>query len=308
MCAALESVELASDTRFATNAARRANLPAVVERLQGIFDRRAFEEWEPLLVAAGVPVGAINTIDDVVAHPQVQARSVLVDCVHPVAGPTKVVAPVARLSESPGSIRAAAPLLGEHTESILRSRLDLSDADLRGCAGRARSVAPPTRRFDRRSIPRRHDQHHSGRRAARNRVLLAMAAVWAVALPAVVRGHDVSQSESRVVVHGRIVAATLTVNLQDFHALPDVNRNHDGVVSYDEIDAAIPQVYAAVARHFTVHAGTRLPAVSVERYRVHSDTLLDLEMSYVFDADIIGLGIDSSLDRVTQAITATCSV
>lgn len=133
------------------------------------------------------------------------------------------------------------------------------------------------------------------------RAAVGAAALWAFALPTVLHGHDVSQSESRITVHGRSVAATLTVNLQDFHALPDVDRNHDGVVSYDEMDAAIQQVYAAVAGHFAVHAGTGLPAVSVERYRVHNDTLLDLEMSYTFDTDVDALQIESSLDKVTQA-------
>ena len=63
-------------------------------------------------MSGGVPVGAINTIDRVVDHPQVVARGALVDCEHPVAGKVRVVGPPARLSETPADVRMPAPLLG----------------------------------------------------------------------------------------------------------------------------------------------------------------------------------------------------
>jgi CoA:oxalate CoA-transferase len=75
-------------------------------------------------------VGAINTIDNVVAHPQVVARGALVECDHPVAGRVRMVAPPVRLSDTPGGVRAPAPLLGEHTDAVLRERLGLSDHDI----------------------------------------------------------------------------------------------------------------------------------------------------------------------------------
>jgi crotonobetainyl-CoA:carnitine CoA-transferase CaiB-like acyl-CoA transferase len=81
-------------------------------------------------MAAGIPVGAINTIDNVVEHPQVRARGVLVECDHPIAGRVKVVGPAARLSETPAAVRIAAPLLGEHTEEVLRGRLGLQDLEI----------------------------------------------------------------------------------------------------------------------------------------------------------------------------------
>ena len=90
-----------------------------------MFLTRAYEEWEAILMSGGVPVGAINTIDRVVEHPQVVARGGLVECEHPVAGKVRVVGPPARLSETPADVRRPAPLLGEHTDHVLRERLRL---------------------------------------------------------------------------------------------------------------------------------------------------------------------------------------
>jgi crotonobetainyl-CoA:carnitine CoA-transferase CaiB-like acyl-CoA transferase len=129
-CPLLGLAHLVDDARFATNAARNANRPALIDALQEAFLTKSYEEWEALLLPAGVPMGAINTIDAVVAHPQVVARGAIVDCAHPVAGGIKTVAPPFRMSETPGTIRRPAPLLGEHTERVLRDRLGLSSDEI----------------------------------------------------------------------------------------------------------------------------------------------------------------------------------
>jgi crotonobetainyl-CoA:carnitine CoA-transferase CaiB-like acyl-CoA transferase len=121
---------LMSDPRFATNAARVANRQALIDALQAVFLSRTYEEWEAILIRGGIPVGAINTIDRVVAHPQVAARGALVECEHPTAGKVRVVGPPARLSETPAGVRRPAPLLGEHTAQVLRERLGLDDAEI----------------------------------------------------------------------------------------------------------------------------------------------------------------------------------
>jgi formyl-CoA transferase/CoA:oxalate CoA-transferase len=129
-CPLIGLPELVGDSRFVTNAARNANRPALIDALQSAFLTRTFEEWEAILVPAGVPMGAINTIDRVVSHPQVAARGVLVECDHPVAGRVKSVGPPVRLSDTPGRVRTPAPLLGEHTEEVLSARLGLTPAEL----------------------------------------------------------------------------------------------------------------------------------------------------------------------------------
>jgi crotonobetainyl-CoA:carnitine CoA-transferase CaiB-like acyl-CoA transferase len=123
------------DPRYASNAARVANRDSLIAALQEVFLTRSYEEWEPILMGAGIPVGAINTIDQVVAHPQVRARGALVECEHPVAGTVQVVGPPVRLSETPGSIRRPAPLLGQHTEDVLREKLGMEDAEIERLRG-----------------------------------------------------------------------------------------------------------------------------------------------------------------------------
>jgi len=129
-CPLLGLAPLADDPRFVTNAARNANRPALVAMLQDAFLTKAYEEWEAILLPAGIPMGAINTIGGIVAHPQVRARGAIVECTHPVAGTVETVGPPVRMSETPGSIRRPAPLLGEHTDEVLRTRLGLSDAEI----------------------------------------------------------------------------------------------------------------------------------------------------------------------------------
>jgi crotonobetainyl-CoA:carnitine CoA-transferase CaiB-like acyl-CoA transferase len=124
-CPLIGRADLASDPRYATNAARVVNRESLIETLQEVFLTKTYEEWEAILMSGGVPVGAINTIDRVVEHPQVVARGGLVECEHPVAGKVRVVGPPARFSETPADVRLPAPLLGEHTDQVLRERLGL---------------------------------------------------------------------------------------------------------------------------------------------------------------------------------------
>jgi formyl-CoA transferase/CoA:oxalate CoA-transferase len=130
-CPLVDRAELADDPRFVTNAARNRNRAALIDILQAALLTRSYEEWEAILLPAGIPVGAINTLDQVVAHPQVQARGVFVENTHPVAGTVRMVGPPVRMSETPGSVRTPAPLLGEHTAGVLRDRLGMTDDEIR---------------------------------------------------------------------------------------------------------------------------------------------------------------------------------
>jgi crotonobetainyl-CoA:carnitine CoA-transferase CaiB-like acyl-CoA transferase len=130
LCRVLPLAEMADDERYATNRARVINRTTLIARLQDVFLTKPYEEWEALLVDAGVPVGAINPIDAVVEHPQVKARHALVEVAHPTAGATTVVAPVVRMSGTAAAIRRPAPLLGEHTSVVLRERLNLTDEEI----------------------------------------------------------------------------------------------------------------------------------------------------------------------------------
>ncbi len=129
-CPLLGLPELTDDPRYATNAHRNKNRASLIATLQQAFLTKTYDEWEAILVPAGIPMGAINTIDRVVEHPQVAARGALVESEHPTAGKVRMVGPVVRLSETPGAVRRPAPLLGQHTAEVLRERLGLDDAEI----------------------------------------------------------------------------------------------------------------------------------------------------------------------------------
>src|SRR5262247_2736468 len=125
-CPAIGCPELANDPRYRRNADRVQNRESLIAALQETFLTRPYEEWEPILLDKGIPFGAINNIAQVVAQPQVQARGTLVEMQHPRAGKVKMVGAPVRLSETPGSVRTPSPMLGEHTEQVLRELLGMT--------------------------------------------------------------------------------------------------------------------------------------------------------------------------------------
>ena len=125
-CPAIGHPELTDDPRYAVNQSRTKNRDSLISTLQAIFMTRTFEEWEETLLGSGVPFGALNNIAQVVDHPQVKARGSLINVDHPKIGPIKIVGPVAKLSETPATIRTTSPSLGEHTAEVLRDFLGLS--------------------------------------------------------------------------------------------------------------------------------------------------------------------------------------
>ena len=122
--------DLADDPRYSTNPDRNRNRETLIARLQQVFLTRTYEEWEPLLLANDIPVGAINNLAQVVEHPQVKARGTLVTLNHPRLGEVRMVGTPVRLSATPASMRAAAPELGQHTDEVLRDLLGLSSEEI----------------------------------------------------------------------------------------------------------------------------------------------------------------------------------
>jgi len=125
-CPLIGCPEMTDDSRFATNSARMQNRKALIDRLQEVFLTRSFDEWEAILVGAGIPMGSINNVKQVVEHPQVIARGAIVDMVHPRAGNVRVVGVPIRMSATPGSVRTPSPSLGEHTEDVLGEVLGMT--------------------------------------------------------------------------------------------------------------------------------------------------------------------------------------
>jgi len=130
--------ELADDPRFATNPQRVANRDVLVPILAQMVKRFGKTEWIDKLEAAGVPCGPINSLDEVFDNEQVQARGLRVDLPHPSAGTVKLVGSPVKMSATPPRAASHPPLLGEHTEAVLRDVLDLGADQI--AALRARGV------------------------------------------------------------------------------------------------------------------------------------------------------------------------
>ena len=119
LCEVLGRPELARDERFATNAARVANIAALNTLIAGILATDDMAAWSETLAAAGVPAGPINPIPAVFADPQVKHREMLVELPHPVAGTVPQVASPIRYAEAPIEYNRAPPLVGQHTQEVL---------------------------------------------------------------------------------------------------------------------------------------------------------------------------------------------
>ncbi|MFS8533417.1 CaiB/BaiF CoA transferase family protein, partial [Sphaerobacter thermophilus] len=130
LCRILGLEHLATDERFATNPARVANRDELIPILQEAFATRDADDWLEELSAAGIPCGPINTVDRVFAHPQIQHRKMVVEVPHPTIGTLRMAGPPYIFSETPATVRSHPPLLGEHTDLVLRERLGYSDEQI----------------------------------------------------------------------------------------------------------------------------------------------------------------------------------
>jgi formyl-CoA transferase len=129
-CEAAGCAALAGDARFATNGKRVENRVELTRLLQEVFARRSTGEWVELLEAAGVPNGPINNIAQVFDEPQVKARGIRIDLDHATAGKLATVASPMRFSATPLEHERAPPLLGQHTDEVLRGLLGKADAEI----------------------------------------------------------------------------------------------------------------------------------------------------------------------------------
>ncbi len=129
-CEAAGCAELADDPRFASNGKRVENRAELTRLLQAVFAKRSTREWVERLEAAGVPNGPINDVAQVFEEPQVKARGVRIELDHPVAGKLPLVASPMRFSATPLQAKLAPPVLGEHTEEVLRGLLKLPEDEI----------------------------------------------------------------------------------------------------------------------------------------------------------------------------------
>jgi formyl-CoA transferase len=118
-CRAIDRKDLPGDPQFAGRNDRLANREALIAEIEKTTVAETRAVWLERLAREGVPSGPINTYPEALADPHALARQMVVDLVHPEAGPVKALGVPVKLSETPGAVDRPAPLVGEHTDEIL---------------------------------------------------------------------------------------------------------------------------------------------------------------------------------------------
>lgn len=120
LCEELGVPELGTDPRYDTNSKRCGRREELTETLQPIFRKKTSAEWEAVLVAKGVPCASVKNYMEFFADPQVTAMEMNPVVEHSLIGPLRLIGVPVNFEKTPGNIQRAAPLLGQHTEEILR--------------------------------------------------------------------------------------------------------------------------------------------------------------------------------------------
>jgi crotonobetainyl-CoA:carnitine CoA-transferase CaiB-like acyl-CoA transferase len=118
-CKAIERPDLADDARFTDRTGRMRHREALRALVEPIFRERTVAEWMTRLQAHDVLCAPVNTFADLPRDPQILAGGMLREEEHPRAGRFTTLGPALRFARTPGTFRAGAPALGEHTEAVL---------------------------------------------------------------------------------------------------------------------------------------------------------------------------------------------
>lgn len=111
--------EWQDDARFVNGPQRKMHEDVLVELIGAVLVTKPASHWMAKFEEAGVPAGPVNTIADVLNHPQTAAREMVVETEHPVAGTIKSLGLPIKFSKTPASVNRSATLLGEHSREVM---------------------------------------------------------------------------------------------------------------------------------------------------------------------------------------------
>lgn len=129
-CRAIDREEWIDDPRFGTFDDRIANREAFDARLNDLFAERTAEEWTTRLQDAGVPCTPVNSVEDVVNDPHIDARNMIEAVEHPDGDRLELPGIPVNFSDVEADVRLAPPKLGEHTDEVLTEVLGYSESEV----------------------------------------------------------------------------------------------------------------------------------------------------------------------------------
>ena len=131
-CELADQPHLAQDPRFVANRGRVKHRAQLIEALALLMKSKNTDDWLNLLEPEGIPCGRINSIDETLNDPQVIHRQMRAQALHSSLGEINLLGSPLKLSETPGEVRRAPPVLGEDTDQVLREVLGYEDSAIRG--------------------------------------------------------------------------------------------------------------------------------------------------------------------------------
>ena len=120
LCSLLGHPEWSGYPEYANDTARVANRQALAERIEAVTKLRPRAHWLALFEDHGVPCGPINSYADVFDDEQIAARGMVVETDHPTLGRLRTLGSPLKMSRTPPQPGRPAPLLGQHTDDVLR--------------------------------------------------------------------------------------------------------------------------------------------------------------------------------------------
>lgn len=131
-CTAIEREDLINHELYETNPLRTQNKDTLIPILEIEMLKKTSGEWIAILDQHGLPNSPLNTIDKVVADPNLNYRNMFVDVEQPRVGKVKMAGSPFKMTETPGRVYSHAPLLGEHTVPFLIEELGYSQEEVQG--------------------------------------------------------------------------------------------------------------------------------------------------------------------------------
>ena len=129
-CKVIKREDLINDPRFRTNPLRTKNKKELIPVLDVEMAKKTRQEWSAIFDTAALPYSPINNMKEICEDPHIKYRGMLVEVDQPRAGRMKIAGSPIHLSETPGKVYAPAPLLGEHSEEVLKNIIGYSQEEI----------------------------------------------------------------------------------------------------------------------------------------------------------------------------------